>query len=164
MFLNVTVGPKAEESGPVAEELQKALQQLTIVPPRDTKGGGVVLNISRTLSEAQVSLIGKLVEQFEAVLCSEMVKKGIFYVTPKRAYATDVLLTSADKVLDDGELKYLTDDAKEDIRKAGACLLFDQFTASGFHAARAVEGTARRYYELVTGESATETEKMTGDR
>lgn len=99
---------------------------------------------------------------FEAVFCSEMLKKGIFYVTPKRAYSTETLLNSAERMLDEQDLKYLSEETVFDIRGVGSCLLFDQFTASGFHAARAVEGVARKYYTRVTGRRPTKDDKDNG--
>ena len=83
-----------------------------------------------------------------------MPSKGIFYLTPKRAYDTEMLLASADGTIDADDLQYVAKTGREDIRRAGSCLLFDEFTACGFHATRAVEATARRYYELIFGKEA----------
>lgn len=155
LLLNVSEGPKVEESRPLAEELQKTLERITVLPARIAKHG-IVFPTGKIINEREASAITRLVKAFEAVFCSEMPKKGIFYVTAKRAYSTELLLNSAEKVLDGKDLDYLVEETKYDIRGAGSCLLFDQFTASGFHAARAIEGIARRYYELVTGQRATE--------
>jgi hypothetical protein len=155
MFENVSIGPKAEQSVPVAQELRKGLETLTIFPPRLAKAG-VVFNLGgASLNDNQVSLISKLVEQFEAVLCSEMPSMGIFYLTPKRAYSTAMLLSKAEDSLSATVRTNLTEFDVENIREAGRCLVFDRFTATGFHALRAVESVARRYYLLVTGRDAT---------
>lgn len=151
MFVNVTKGPKGEQSRPVAQELQKGLELLTLLPPRLAKAGLGFNLAGRVLSDKQVSLITKLVEQFEAVFCSETPTMGIFYVTPKRAYSTEILLNKAETVLDATDLDYLPGLTTQDMRRAGTCLLFDQFTAAGFHSMRAVEAVARSYYFLITG-------------
>lgn len=152
-FVNITVGPRGEQSRRIAEAIQSELQRLTGLPPRVAKIRGVQFQTAAILGEQQSSLIAKLVEQFEAALCSEMPSKGTFYVIPKRAYATEIMLASADKIFSTATSDYLTETAREDVRKAGSCLLFDQFTAAGFHMMRAMEAVTRPYYELVTGKS-----------
>jgi hypothetical protein len=155
MFLNVSIGPKAEQSVTVAEELQKGLESLTIVSPRLAKAGLTIKLGERSLNNDQVILIRKLVEQFEAVLCSEMSAKGIFYLTPKHAYSTEILLSRAEDTLSAVVRTNLTEFDIENIREAGRCLVFDRFTGAGFHVLRAAESVARRYYVLVTGRDAT---------
>ncbi len=150
MFLGVTVGPKAKESRPVAEELRKGLAEITVLPPVVSKMG-VALNIAGKLGDKRASLIIELVKQFEAVLCSEMPSKDVFYVTAKRGYATEVLLSKAEEALSSDVIKNLVDFDIENIREAGRGLLFDRFTATGFHVMRAVESVARRYYFRITG-------------
>jgi hypothetical protein len=152
-LLNVSEGPKVEQSRPLAEQLQTTLAQLTRLPPRLAKVG-VVFSTGRRITESEASAIMTLLKAFEAAFCSEMPKKEIFYVTPKRAYATDVLLQSAAASFSEMDRKYLSALALENIQEAAKCLVFDRYTAVGFHTLRAVEDIARRYYELVTDRDA----------
>lgn len=152
-FLRETKGPKIEDSRPLAEQLRKTLAQLTGLPPSVTKMG-MRLSSGKIVNQAEEEAIDRLVKAFEAVFCSEMPTKGIFYVSPKRAYATDVLLQSAESSLSEEDRKYLSNLALENIQEAGRCLVFDRYTAVGFHILRAVEDVARRYYELVTDRDA----------
>ncbi len=154
LFLNVTKGPKLEDSRPLAEELRKTLERFTILPPFVTKMG-MSLPLGQVVNEAEAAAITRLVKAFEAVFCSEMPTKGIFYVSPKRAYATDKLLQSAEASLsEEDSSSYLSGLALENIQEAGRCLVFDRYTAVGFHILRAVEDVARRYYELITDRDA----------
>jgi hypothetical protein len=51
-------------------------------------------------------------------------------------------------------MPYLSPFTLANLQDAGAALAFDHFTSCGFLTMRAVEDTARRYYELVTGKAA----------
>ena len=92
---------------------------------------------------------------FYGDLALELGSVPVYFATKKRGYDRDALLNSAEELLDESDLKYLSTFAVQDLRKAGACLMFDLFTASGFHSARAVEAVGRQYYELVFGKPAT---------
>ena len=92
---------------------------------------------------------------FYGDLALELGSVPVYFATKKRGYDRDVLLNTAEELLDQSDLKYLSAFTIQDLRKAGACLMFDLFTASGFHSARAVESVARHYYELIFGKEAT---------
>lgn len=96
------------------------------------------------------------VQHLSSVLFAELPQADIYYISPKRAYKMSVLLQNAEAVLAPEDALYLSDTARTDLREAGRCLAYDQHTATGFHSLRAVEAVARRYYELVTGNFATD--------
>jgi hypothetical protein len=91
---------------------------------------------------------------FYGDLALELGSIPVYFATKKRGYDRDVLLNTAEELLDASDLNYLSAFTIQDLRKAGACLMFDLFTASGFHSARAVEAVARQYYESIFGKPA----------
>jgi hypothetical protein len=91
------------------------------------------------------------VEDFGAILESESRDDlRIFSVMPKGSYDRKKLVDNAQTILGETTLSKLPEEIGNDVNLAGRCLAFDLWTAAGFHAMRAVEGMARRYYEVVT--------------
>jgi hypothetical protein len=88
----------------------------------------------------------EVVKRFQTLLFSETEKSPVFSVTPKGIYDTLSLVDHAERELEES----VSDDAKKDFAQAGRCLAFELFTATGFHAMRALEGVARRYHKVVT--------------
>lgn len=91
---------------------------------------------------------------FYGDLALELGGLPVYFATQKRGYDRDVLINAAEELLDESDRVFLSPFTVTDLRKAGACLMFDLFTACGFHAGRAVETVARRYYELVFAQVA----------
>jgi hypothetical protein len=56
--------------------------------------------------------------------------------------------------MSESAIEYLSPRTIADVRGAGRCIAFDEHTAAGFHAVRAVESVARCYYELVLDKSS----------
>lgn len=91
------------------------------------------------------------VEDFGVTLESECQDDlRIFSVMPKGSYDRTKLVDRAQALLGETTLSKLPTETKIDVNLAGRCLAFDLWTATGFHAMRAVEGIARRYCEVVT--------------
>jgi hypothetical protein len=148
-YVNAPTGPRAEESRNYAEELQRTMERIAVLPPRLVHAG-LAIAIPGRISASDVQTIHQLVEWFESTFFAEMPRKGIFYVTPKRGYSTDILLSQAEANLPDNVVPRLNDFEVENIREAGSCLVFDRFTAVGAHILRATESVARRYYGYLT--------------
>jgi hypothetical protein len=92
------------------------------------------------------------VEDFGAILESESQDDlRIFAVMPKGSYDRKKLVDRAEAILGETTLSIIPKEIANEVNLAGRCLAFDLWTAAGFHAMRAVEAMARRYYEVVTG-------------
>lgn len=88
--------------------------------------------------------------RFDNVYEQELEDNHAFVVTPLGAYSTSALVYNASIHLSDLAQNRLDDKVKLDYNEAGACLALDFYTASGFHAMRALEATARSYHMVVT--------------
>lgn len=87
-------------------------------------------------------------KEFENVLLAELEKLNAYHAEQKAIYSTPHLISQAEKALTPSVLKKLDSMTKNEIREAGRCLVFDNFTASGFHLMRALEAVLHRYYVL----------------
>jgi len=84
--------------------------------------------------------------KFEAVLSAECARNPVF-VAPKRgAFDTDDLVNMAREMIPAALRPAISNRALDDLDSAGRCLAFGLFTASGFHACRAVESVMEDYY------------------
>lgn len=88
--------------------------------------------------------------EFEHVLAAELMQIETFVTAQKGIFDTKSLVDYAENMFSDEVRKWLSEQAVIDIRQAGRCLAFEIPTAAGFHLARAVEDSIRRYYEVVT--------------
>lgn len=92
-------------------------------------------------------------DHFESALSVDIEALPILLLEKKRGYSVDTLLKNIDEVLPEADRDGLSDFTRTNMQEAGACLAFHRFTACGYHIARAVEEVARRYYELIKGQS-----------
>ena len=74
-------------------------------------------------------------------------------ITHIAAYSTSSLIHQAELHLSEQAQRVLSGDEIKDFRQAGECLAFGLYTASGFHAMRALEAEARRFHMIATGSS-----------
>lgn len=88
--------------------------------------------------------------KFETIISAELSNSDTYWISPKGAYKTSMLLQYAHLSLPAQVLKEVPE-VKPDFDEAGRCLLFDTATATGFHLLRATEAVIRRYYSVVTG-------------
>lgn len=84
--------------------------------------------------------------EFNNILSAELAKLGVYYPLQKRAYHTQTLISQTEKIFAQTTLEKLNDRVKEEINECGRCLLFDNYTASGFHIIRALEVVLHNYY------------------
>lgn len=89
-------------------------------------------------------------EKFETVISAELANADTYWVSPKGAYKTRMLLQFAHTTLP-AQVLATVPEVKADFDEAGKCLLFDMATATGFHLLRATEAVIRRYYKDVVG-------------
>jgi hypothetical protein len=94
--------------------------------------------------------------EFETLLRHETNNLNAFVLETVGIFDTRKLIDHAEQHLSDVALRVVSDQTKEDFNAAGRCLAFDLFTACGFHSVRALEATARVYYNRLTGKDAGE--------
>jgi hypothetical protein len=144
-----------------AKEWAQTCSQIERILPK-TKKAGATLNAAleefskllgqdRLATSDEDSLLYDAINQFYKVFEQEMEDANAFIATPIGAYSTSVLLKNASSHLSQHAQEIVNDGVKEDVDKAGSCLVFDLWTACGFHALRAVEAEAQFYHEEVTG-------------
>lgn len=96
-------------------------------------------------------------EVFETVFRAEMRETATYYVPPRGIYSTAALVDAADNSFPKAVLPYVPLKTREDWKAAGRCLAFSLLSASGFHVARAVEGTLEAYWRRFSGAAAAAT-------
>jgi hypothetical protein len=74
----------------------------------------------------------------------------VFHIHGRGAYSVSALLEDASAHLSSLAQQTIPASEKKDFALAGACYACDLWTATGFHAMRALEAEARRYHKIVT--------------
>lgn len=130
-----------------AQDLQTATQTLFRKVLKEKLGIGELSSLQAKLSK------------FENLLEYDLKRFPTFSVEKIGIFDSDDLIARAENHLSDIARKNIAPKAKADVQAAGRCLAFGEFTASGFHAVRALEAVARKYHRLVLALAA-ETEGM----
>jgi hypothetical protein len=150
----------------IAEHARMALRTIADRPeiplPKSRSVAGSLLRDLETtfrppeheISSAVLDAIGRKVNQLFSMMQADLVDIDAFQVQPLAIYDTRALLTRAEGNLGNAAQEALAPSTRTDLRSAGSCLAFHQFTAAGFHCLRAVETEARRYYTVVTEKPA----------
>src|SRR5207253_2630161 len=94
------------------------------------------------ISEEVLRLIAGKVQHLCSTIQAEVEDVDAFRVQQKGIFHARLLIGRAEDHLTAAARAALTPEMKADIRAAGLCLGFEAFTASGFHAFRALEGVA----------------------
>ncbi len=115
------------------------------------------LDNAEQVSFPEKTRIEEAVINLENLLQYELPRLQAFIIEKHGLYDRDDLLEHAERGLLDFALSVASERTRYDLNMAGRCLTFDLFTASGFHAVRALEAIARDYYKLLTGKDAHET-------
>lgn len=95
--------------------------------------------------------IGHALERFETVFQEEMREAATYHVPRRGIYWTPALVDSAHETFPADVRGHIPPKALDEWRGAGRCLAFGLLSASGFHVARAVEGTMEAYHALFCG-------------
>jgi len=93
----------------------------------------------------------QLLERFETVFAEEMKESAAYYVPRRGIFYIPALVDSADESIPQDLQSAIPDKTRNDWKAAGRCLAFNLLSASGFHVARAVEGTVEAYYQFFSG-------------
>lgn len=99
----------------------------------------------------EVGFYRQLLERFETVFAEEMKESAAYYVPRRGIFYIPALVDSADESIPKDLQSALPDKSRNDWKAAGRCLAFNLLSASGFHVARAVEGTVEAYYQFFSG-------------
>lgn len=88
---------------------------------------------------------------FETIFSEEMREATAYFVPKRGIYSTPDLVDEADKTFPAEIVAFIPEKSRIEWKAAGRCLAFNLLTASGFHVARAVEGTMETYHQLYCG-------------
>jgi hypothetical protein len=107
-----------------------------------------VADLEKEISYPDLYPIISSAQQFETIFSAEVQNMATYFVSKKGIYDTNDLITRADDIFTENVKRYISEEAKTDIREAGKCLAFDLATAAGYHSARAVERVLIDYLTL----------------
>lgn len=102
-------------------------------------------------------------QTFETVLREELRGAETYHVPRRGIFFMSALVENAHETFPEEIRGAIPPKSLEEWRSAGRCLAFNLLSASGFHVARAVEGTMEAYYQEATGKPAGATLKTWGD-
>ncbi len=132
------------------EEVEKFVAQIQnehLFEP-DQKGGHRFRENPVPIPEWKWNWYRDLLQKFETVLTEEMREASTYYVPRRGIFSTAALVDRADDTFPEAVRGAIPEKTKTDWRAAGRCLAFNLLSASGFHVARAVEGTIEAYYQF----------------
>lgn len=132
-----------------AEELQNELNSLVVNELQDDEGR---LRLpEKPLSSWQLQTLIKSIETFEHQLSAELKKVSTYLVPERGIFNTERLVDDADKHIHESVRSAVPEFSLDEIKRAGRCLAFGLYSASGFHSGRAVETMTKVYYEKFLG-------------
>jgi hypothetical protein len=92
----------------------------------------------------------KHAKEFETILKADLLENLVAYHPQQKAgYSTPLSIAHAENTLHEEYLQKLSQKTIQEIRESGRCLVFDNYTASGFHMLRALELVLHEYYVLM---------------
>jgi hypothetical protein len=99
----------------------------------------------------QIHRLREVITKFENVFAEEMREAATYFVPRCGIFHTPALVDTADDSFPAELRPFVPKKSRQDWRSAGRCLAFNLLSASGFHVARAAEGTLELYYEKFCG-------------
>jgi hypothetical protein len=108
---------------------------------------------SPPVSQWELYWVKHTLTQFEAIFGEEMKETATYFVPRRGIFWTPALVDTADEAFPVSLRGFIPQKTKDDWKAAGRCLAFNLLSASGFHTARAVEGTLEAYFQLFSGEA-----------
>jgi hypothetical protein len=138
-----------------AKHLRSVVDVLSEAIPGNVPGLTSYVDEGGSLNEDGQSILSRALVSFETALKHELNDLPTYVIERIGIYNTDDLLTKADAALPADLKAFIPVESLEDFKKAGACLGFELYTASGFHGFRSVDGMLRTYCKHFTGTSPT---------
>jgi hypothetical protein len=102
----------------------------------------------------KLSMLKSGIEKFETVFGEEMAGLATYCVPRRGIFDTPALVDTADDCFPKDLLPHVPQKARIEWRAAGRCMAFNLLSASGFHVARAVEGTMEAYFHFFVQQPA----------
>lgn len=128
--------------------LQQGLQRLA----EEFRGSDGNMNVpDEPLPQWNLTILTSSIETFEHQLSAELKNLGTYIVPERGIFDTQRLVDRADNHIHQDVRQFVSKFARAEFRKAGRCLAFGLFSASGFHSARAVESVLRDFYAIYMG-------------
>jgi hypothetical protein len=97
----------------------------------------------------QISSLEADVAKVENLLEYDLNQQHVYAIEKVGIFNTDDLIDHAEEHLPLAVRNAIDGKTKDDFKAAGRCLVFQLFTASGYHALRALEAEARKYHKMV---------------
>jgi hypothetical protein len=120
----------------------------TLIPRALDRAANLLANIKYAKANGTAdSIVHASLLQFETSLEDDLTRLPTYLIEPVAAYSVDKLIECADSIFPGNVTKKLPDQVIRDVKDAGACLVYEQPTACGFHVYRAIEAMLRRYCE-----------------
>lgn len=95
----------------------------------------------------EISEVRTRIEIFEHQFSAELQKLAVYAVPKRGIFDLEGLVDSADLHIHEAVRTHVPEFALSEFRRAGRCLAFGLYSASGFHSARAVESVLRNYHQ-----------------
>jgi hypothetical protein len=106
-------------------------------------------DFSTALEPWMLSSLSGLIESLTHVFQAECRDNETYFVERKLIYDTSALLHQASAKIHHSVRDLVSNDALSELDQAGRCLALESYTASGFHALRALEVVMASYYEAI---------------
>jgi len=126
-------------------------QHFTVVDPQGKRSVKLPDSNAPSLSGWELYWAKKALVEFETVFAEEMKETATYFVPRRGIFWTPALVDTADESFPETIRGCIPQKTRDDWKAAGRCLAFNLLSASGFHTARAVEGTLEAYYQLFSG-------------
>jgi hypothetical protein len=110
---------------------------------------GTRINKADEWVDAMFGVLIDHAQEFQIVLLADLEKLSVYQPLQKNGYDTRTLVSQTEQVFPKGVLSKLSNDIILEIKEFGKCLVFDNYTASGFHILRALEIVLHNYYVLM---------------
>lgn len=130
-------------SARAAQSLMEHIDNLIIQPHRAEP--------LESLTQPWVQTLNSLEQTFETLLADELARLPTYVVEPCGIFSSNALIQEAERHFPESVRTRLPEQVAREFQESGKCLAFDAFTASGFHAFRALEYVARRYHMVLHG-------------
>lgn len=122
-------------------------------PDANRQGFKEGLNFDQQVPTWKVWDVKNKLDEFEHVLSAQCRRSETYFIGQKLGFDISILLHDAGKNLHESVSEYIAKEALAEIQAAGRCFALESFTASGFHALRALEVVMGDYYKHVTGKN-----------
>lgn len=138
------------------EPLEFGIGTDSVLPADSKSQAAIILNLVRPLLDNPTTplttlirnQIGAAIFQLWTVLAVDLAKFDLYWITPKLGYSTPTLMEDATIIFPESIKAALPAPIKYEIQQAANCLLYEAYSAVGFHVLRAVELVVLNYFTI----------------